>query len=52
MFRSILVAFKKMMDTQSVVQALQEAELFRKKHGDFFLRTGAANGDGPKDKPR
>jgi hypothetical protein len=51
MFHSILDTFKSMMDTQSVVQALQKVEVFRQKCGDFGTELAQENGDGPKNKP-
>jgi hypothetical protein len=35
MFRSLKDTFQSMTDVQTAVQALQEAEVFRQKHGEF-----------------
>jgi predicted transporter len=38
MFRSLKHTFQSMTDVQTAVQALQEAEVFRQKLGEFALK--------------
>jgi hypothetical protein len=35
MYRMLKAAFERMTDVESAVQALQEAEVFRMKHGEY-----------------
>jgi hypothetical protein len=51
MFRSLKDTFQSMTDLQSAVQALQEAEVFRRKHGNFAQEIAMRAVNRPKDKP-
>jgi uncharacterized membrane protein YgcG len=51
MFRSLKDTFQSMTDLQTAVQALQEAEVFRRKHGDFAQEIARRAAIDPKTSP-
>jgi hypothetical protein len=51
MFHSLKDTFQSMTDLQTVVQALQDAEVFRRKHGDFAQEIAMRAAIDPKTSP-
>jgi hypothetical protein len=51
MFRNLKDTFQSMTDVQTAVQALQEAEVFRQKHGEFGTEMARRAAIDPKTSP-
>jgi hypothetical protein len=51
MFRSLKDTFQSMTDVQTVVQALQETEVFRQKQGEFGTDMASSAAIDPKTSP-
>jgi hypothetical protein len=51
MYRMLKDVFERMTDVKSVVQALQEAEVFRMKHGDYGSEMAHRMATDPKTSP-
>jgi hypothetical protein len=52
MYQMLKDAFEHMTDVESAVQALQEAEVFRMKHGDYGSEMAHQMATDPKTSPR
>lgn len=51
MHRALRMAFERMVDVQTAVQALQEAEVFRQKLGEFGTEMAQRMATDPKTSP-
>jgi hypothetical protein len=51
MYHMLKAAFERMMDVESTVQALQEAEVFHMKHGEYGSEMAQRMATDPKTSP-